>query len=255
MSKIFAISSGRDIRLLNELVKFSNVETPKVLIIPHSQINEKGGEQKICETTKGSFHNTRVFEQYKKKNFNKWFRVLLSSDLIDNQKVSEYISWADICYVPPGDTLEMLKFWNETGFSETLKEASTYNKVFAGTSAGANCWFSSFTSITDEGLKQGKGLNIVNAHMTSHGDDLSAKAFHQSAIEKEDLLGFCMVKGTAISIDGDDYRIIVPSRYIGFKESTEFPLITGLQDDNYYSTAVKTTTEYHRQGKKLVLKK
>ncbi len=77
-----------------------NVETPKVLIIPHSQRNEENGEQKSFETAKGYFHNTTAFEQYKKKNFNKWFRVLLSSDLTNNQKVSEYISWADICYVP-----------------------------------------------------------------------------------------------------------------------------------------------------------
>ncbi len=52
MAKVFAISSGRDIRLLNELIKFSSVDTPRVLIIPHSQKNEKNGEEKIYETTK-----------------------------------------------------------------------------------------------------------------------------------------------------------------------------------------------------------
>lgn len=255
MAKVFVISSGRSIILLNELVKFSNAETPKVLIIPHSQINEPDGERKIYETTKGSFHNTRVFEKYKKKNFNKWFRVLTSSDLSDSQKVSEYLSWADIYYVPPGDTITMLDFWNKTGFSETLKESSVDNKLFAGISAGANCWFSSFTSLTNKKIQAGKGLNIIDAHMTAHGDNTLAKGFHQKIVEENETLGFCMVRDTAIAIDGDDYRIIVPKRYVGFSDSTEFPLITGYQDGNYYSSEVETTTNYHRISKKLVLKR
>ena len=255
MTKVFAISSGRDITLLNELIKFSNIETPKILIIPHSQIKEKNGEARIYETTKGDFHNTRVFEQYKKKNYNKWFRTLTSNDLNDQQKVSELLSWADIYYVPPGDTLEMLNLWNKTGFGETLIEASEKNKILAGKSAGANCWFSSFTTQANEELKVGLGLNIVNAHMTAHGDDLFVKEFHQNKIEENNLLGFCMVKNTALAINGDDYKIIVPKRYVGLKESTEFPLITGYKDNNYYSNEVQKTTEYHRVGKRLVLKK
>ena len=111
-----------------------------------------------------------VFERYRKKNFNKWFKIILSTDLSDNHKVSEYISWKDIYYVPPGDTLEMIDLWKKTGFSEILKEASTDNKLFAGTSARANCWFTSFTSRTNEGLKSGIGLNFINAHMTTHGE-------------------------------------------------------------------------------------
>ena len=255
MAKVFAISSGRSGTLLDELVKFSDVETPNVLIIPHSQINEHDGEKRIVETTKGFFHTTRAFVKYKGKNFSNWFRVLVSSDISDSQKVSEYLSWADIYYVPPGDTMAMLNLWDITGFGEIIKESLVENKLLAGISAGANCWFSSFTSLTNEGLQVGSGLNIVNAHMTAHGDDISAKEFHQNIVEKEDLLGFCMVRDTAIAIDGDGYTIIVPKRYVGLRESTEFPLITGYQDNSYYSIPVEATTEYQRTGKKLILKK
>ncbi len=225
MAKVF-VFGGRNISLFNELVEFSNIIPPKILIIPHSQINVKDGEKKIYETTKGDFHNTKVFVQYRGKNFNKWFKILKVSDLNDNQKVSDYISWADIYYVPPGDTLKMLDLWNKTGFSEILKEASSDNKIFAGYSAGANCWFSSFTTQTSEGLEVGQGLNIVNAHMTSHGDDSTIRDFHQSLINEKNVLGFCMVKDTALAVDGDNYKIIVPRRRGRFNEEINFPFIT-----------------------------
>ena len=88
----------------------------------------------------------------------------------------------------------MLNLWNDTGFSKTLKEASLNNKTFAGTSTGANCWFSSFTSLTSVGLKEGKGLGIVNAHMTAHGDDLLAKEFHQNIAETKNCWDFAWLE-------------------------------------------------------------
>ncbi len=91
--------------------------------------------------------------------------------------------------------------------------------------------------------------------MTAHGDDLLAKEFHQNIAETKKLLGFCMVRDTAVAIDSEEYRIIVPKRYTGLSESTVFPLITNLEDRRCSYTEVKKTTEYHRTENKLVLKK
>lgn len=251
MSKVFAISSGIDIRLLNELISFSDKGIPNILIIPHSQIN---CEDKIYETMKGYFHNTKVFSSLRKKGFTKHFDTLTCYDLNDSKKVSELLSWADIYYVPPGDTLAMLDLWNEKGFSEKLIEMSDSDKVFAGTSAGANCWFSSFTTLTNEGIKSGVGINLVDAHMTPHGDELYVKKFHKSVIENNDILGFCMVKDTALAVVGDSYRIIVPKRYEGFSEATTYPLVTGYNNGNYYCNEIDKTTGFYREGKILVKK-
>lgn len=67
MAKVFAISSGRSVILLDELVKFSDVETPKVLIIPHSQINEHDGEKKFMKQQRDLFIILELLKSIRRK--------------------------------------------------------------------------------------------------------------------------------------------------------------------------------------------
>ena len=76
----------------------------------------------------------------------------------------------------------------------------------------------------------------------------------KNVIENNDVLGFCMVKDTALAVDGDSYRIIVPKRYVGLSEVTTYPFVTGYNNGNYYCNEIDNTTNFHREGKILIKK-
>ena len=60
-------------------------------------------------------------------------------------KLEPYIKqW--LIYECGGNTLDMIKLWEETGFNKLLKKAWQAGKVMCGTSAGANCWFKQCSS-------------------------------------------------------------------------------------------------------------
>ena len=66
---------------------------------------------------------------------------------------------ADLVYVGGGNTLAMLAVWREFGFEQALREAYEAGTVFAGISAGANCWFEHYVtdSVPGGGVRQGLG--------------------------------------------------------------------------------------------------
>lgn len=66
---------------------------------------------------------------------------------------------ADLVYVGGGNTVAMVAVWREFGFDAALRESWEGGTVFAGISAGANCWFQHY--ITDSapggGVRDGLG--------------------------------------------------------------------------------------------------
>ena len=66
---------------------------------------------------------------------------------------------ADLVYVGGGNTLAMLAVWREFGFEQALREAYEAGTVFAGISAGANCWFEHYVtdSVPGGGVRPGLG--------------------------------------------------------------------------------------------------
>lgn len=66
---------------------------------------------------------------------------------------------ADLVYVGGGNTVAMIAVWREFGFDAALREAWENGTVFAGISAGANCWFQHYVtdSIPGGGVRQGLG--------------------------------------------------------------------------------------------------
>jgi dipeptidase E len=66
---------------------------------------------------------------------------------------------ADLVYVGGGNTVAMIAVWREFGFDDALREAWSAGTVFAGISAGANCWFQHYItdSIPGGGVREGLG--------------------------------------------------------------------------------------------------
>jgi dipeptidase E len=66
---------------------------------------------------------------------------------------------ADLVYVGGGNTVAMIAVWREFGFDAALRDAWNAGTVFAGISAGANCWFQHYItdSIPGGGVREGLG--------------------------------------------------------------------------------------------------
>jgi len=66
---------------------------------------------------------------------------------------------ADLVYVGGGNTVAMIAVWREFGFDAALREAWEAGTVFAGISAGANCWFERYLtdSVPGGGTRSGLG--------------------------------------------------------------------------------------------------
>jgi len=66
---------------------------------------------------------------------------------------------ADLVYVGGGNTVAMIAVWREFGFDAALRDAWNAGTVFAGISAGANCWFHHYItdSIPGGGVREGLG--------------------------------------------------------------------------------------------------
>ena len=58
-----------------------------------------------------------------------------------NEKIDEKFEKADMIYVGGGDTLFMLKKWQEKGITSKILDAYERGVIIAGRSAGAVCWF------------------------------------------------------------------------------------------------------------------
>ncbi len=66
---------------------------------------------------------------------------------------------ADLVYVGGGNTPAMLAVWRDAGIVQALREAYEAGTVFAGISAGANCWFEHYVtdSVPGGGIRAGLG--------------------------------------------------------------------------------------------------
>ena len=66
---------------------------------------------------------------------------------------------ADLVYVGGGNTPALLAVWRDAGIVPAMREAYEAGTVFAGISAGANCWFERYVtdSVPGGGVRDGLG--------------------------------------------------------------------------------------------------
>ena len=92
---------------------------------------------------------------------------------MDIEKIKGKFEKADFIYVGGGDTLYMLKKWQEFGLLDLIKDAYERGVILCGLSAGAICWFEDI--YTDSALveREGaysmqKGLGWLNGRISPH---------------------------------------------------------------------------------------
>ena len=107
------------------------------------------------------------------------------------EHIAEKIAAADIIYAGGGDTVFMLKKWEEVGLTKLILSAYEQGKIICGLSAGAICWFKDM--YTDYEIMNGKsdryvlkkGLGVLDGTCSPHFNERE-KDFLE-AFEKSDL--------------------------------------------------------------------
>lgn len=77
---------------------------------------------------------------------------------------------ADLVYVGGGNTVAMIAVWREFGFDRALADARDAGTVFAGISAGANCWFDHYITDSVPGGGTRRGLAWLPGTFCPHLD-------------------------------------------------------------------------------------
>ena len=93
---------------------------------------------------------------------------------MDLEKIRGKFEKADFLYIGGGDTLYMLKRWQEFGLLDLIKDAYERGVIVCGLSAGAICWFEDIYTDSDlvenrEGLySMQKGLGWLRGTVSPH---------------------------------------------------------------------------------------
>jgi len=99
---------------------------------------------------------------------------------MDIEKIRGKFEKADFIYVGGGDTLYMLKRWQEFGLLDLIRDAYERGVIICGLSAGAICWFEDIYTDSALAEKSGaysmqKGLGwlkgIISPHYNERAED------------------------------------------------------------------------------------
>lgn len=186
-----------------QIIVLTKKKTPNFLFLAHTMSFSLEIEESYYQTMKKIY----------KDMFNCNSRILKSSDLDNKEKVSEFISWADIIYEGGGDTKIMLDLWKKTGFDKILYNAWNMGKVICGISAGAVCYFNSCNSdYYDKNNKMSfeniKCLNWFNAYITPHYDESGRKLSSKKHLKETGLVGIMLSNCSALVILDDKFKVI-----------------------------------------------
>lgn len=217
--KIVAIGGGKNGRVKSdgkrepyeteiidkEIIKLTRKSNPNFLFLGHSQINPNS-EKEYFETMKAIYGKIYGCE----------CRTITRNELIKkDDEIPKIIDWADIIYEGGGNTLDMIKLWNETGFNHILENAWKNGKVMCGVSAGANCWFKECLS---DSLKMKYGsdkpfivmecLGFVNGLFVPHCDEKGRHEAVKELTKRSNIKSWQISNCAALEIIDNKYRII-----------------------------------------------
>lgn len=251
--KIVAIGGGQNGRLKSdgtrdlyetgpmdtEIIRLTGKKCPNFLFLGHSQLEAKI-EAGYFITMKKIYKNL----------YNCDCKTITRNDLLEGlDKAKELINWADIIYEGGGNTLDMIKLWQETGFDRILRKAWENGKVMCGVSAGANCWFKECSSDSLK-IKYGPNqplivmdcLGFIEGLFVPHCDEEGRYESVKELLKEKDTIGIQMSNCAALEIIDDKYRIITSdaSSY-GIKA---YGLKTYWKSNEYLEQKIELTNEF-----------
>ena len=129
--------------------------------------------------------------------------ILLENVQTSDEKIDEKLSKADFIYVGGGDTLYMIKKWNERGLTQKLINAYNNGVLITGRSAGAICWFENM--YTDSEIMAHKsdeykfydGLGLLSGTCSPHYN-LRKSDFDKAVIERGISTAFAIEDNSAL---------------------------------------------------------
>ncbi len=245
--KIFAIGGGKEIGLYREMFKLSESKNPELLLLPHAvPLNQQ-------QSNYDRMYNILV------RRFGCKMKMLKSNQLANLEKTKEALSSSDIIYISEGNTAEMLQLWKMYGFDKLIREQWENGKLMCGTSAGAVCWFNSFSTSNQEQVMDSlEGLDFIDAYITVHGQETMSLDFLKQAIANNYKLGILLTNGAAIEIIDDKCKFIINENEDFFPFSTNkispYAIVSFFENGKYYERKIDSTTDMDVLGKSLVKK-
>ncbi len=244
--KIFAIGGGKNFQIYSQMFKLVEEKTPQLLLVPHG----------ITPTKQQSNYDRMytLFVSY----FGCKMKLLRSDTLKNLKKTKELLDEADIVYVSEGNTLDMLEMWKKYGFDELLKEEWKKGKLLSGTSAGAVCWFSSFTTDSEGILQIEKGLDFIDAYITVHGQQQGMYDFFKNAIRNNSNPGILLTNQTAIEVQDEKCRFIISKEdtpFSSYFDKKSYAILSTFEDGQYCERKISNTTSLESVNKLLVYKR
>lgn len=188
-----------------ERIKLTGKEKPNFLFLAHSQDTEEAQEYyfKTMKKIYGEMYGCEC-------------KDIKSTELSNKEKVAELIEWADIIYEGGGNTLDMIKLWQETGFDQVLRKAWEDGKVMCGVSAGANCWFKECSSDAlqikfgkDQPLIKVDCIGLVAGLYVPHCDAEGRLENVKCLLKESEEIGLSISNCCALEIVDDKYRLII----------------------------------------------
>ena len=251
--KIVAIGGGLNGRILSdgrkepyetgpmdkEIIRLTGKEKPNFLFIAHSQSQSIDVQKSYFETMK------RIYDGF----YGCECRVLLSTELINNEYTRQQVMWADIIYEGGGNTLDMIKLWEETGFDKVLRQAWEDGKVMCGVSAGASCWFNECSTDSlkikygpEQPLIGMECLGFVDGLFVPHCDEEGRYESVKDLLKTSNQIGLSISNCSALEIIDDEYRLLTSdaSNY-GFKA---YGLKSYWEDGEYLEQKMDDSSEF-----------
>lgn len=187
-----------------EIISLTGKKTPNFLFVAHTQDTEEA-EDKYFVTMQNIYLG----------KYGCPCKILRRCDLTDTDRVDDLISWADIIYEGGGNTLDMIRVWQETGFDKVLRTAWENGKVMCGVSAGANCWFKECSSDSlqimygkDQPLIGVNCIGLVDGLFVPHCDAPGRAENVKDLLKTSDQIGLSISNCAALEIIDDEYRLI-----------------------------------------------
>ncbi|WP_413375604.1 Type 1 glutamine amidotransferase-like domain-containing protein [Alkalihalobacillus sp. 1P02AB] len=207
MGKVVAIGGGevssRETFLIDKfIVEFANKQNPDLIFIPTASNDNENYSNAIKELYGKKLNCNVDVLNLIKENF--------SFDVLKRKLLS-----ADIIYVGGGDTIKMLKVWEEKKVNKILIEAYRKNKVMAGLSAGAICWFKEGHSERDDAVNARGywdketpiGLGLIPAIHCPHYNEAGSESFDKQ-MNQQLLPGIAIDNNCAFVQKDNKYKII-----------------------------------------------
>ena len=177
------------------MLDWIGVEKPKVCLIPTASgdsLFRIARFQKSCELL-GITGNT--LELYR----------------LEVEDIEAYLDEHDLIFVSGGNTRNMLVLWREWGVDTAIRHLYDRGKPLAGVSAGANCWFRTYSTDSNPGgLSNLEGLGWVDEYCCPHYDEEPERKPHVAGS-----LAFG-VMDRALCIDGGVGVVIENEAPVGF---------------------------------------